>query len=288
MIYTVVYDFSSNVDLLWRSLWFLKPDRPRWSGLMQFCQKGEYSGKSDIVFLPMIDLNPSDKSCIYSTINFVSRHYRKYGVVPILTFDLPLLWKAMCIVNDEPPESDLKLGVVFRLGVFNTEMSFLESIEHIMKGSGLKEVLVLIYADNAVSHILSVKAVQRAICGHVLVNTALDALLLVKEYKISLEEEARTDQLECQSVDENNANGSTETLESRYEDIDMADNNVNQNKEIETLRSTLESMISDESSDNEFSQSDIIKCVKEKINSLKSSVSQSKNRSTLDSVYGND
>ena len=40
--------------------------------------------------------------------------------------------------------------------------------------------------------------------------------------------------------------------------------------------STLESMISDESSDNELSQSDIIECVKEKINSLKSSVSQSR------------
>ena len=34
-------------------------------------------------------------------------------------------------------------------------------------------------------------------------------------------------------------------------------------------------MIGDESSDNELSQSDIIKCIKEKINSLKSSVSQS-------------
>ena len=35
-------------------------------------------------------------------------------------------------------------------------------------------------------------------------------------------------------------------------------------------------MISDESSDNELSQSDIIEYVKDKINSLKSSVSQSR------------
>ena len=55
----------------------------------------------------------------------------------------------------------------------------------------------------------------------------MDALLLAKEYEMSLEAETRTDQLECQSVDENNANESTETLESRYEDIHMADNNVN-------------------------------------------------------------
>ena len=37
------------------------------------------------------------------------------------------------------------------------------------------------------------------------------------EYKIPLEAETRTDQLECQSLDENNANESTETLVSRYE-----------------------------------------------------------------------
>ena len=145
-----------------------------------------------------------------------------------------------------------------------------------MKGSGLQEVLELIYTNNTVSHILSGKAEQRAICGHFLVSTALDALLLGKEYEIPLEAETRTDQLECQSVEENNANESTEAMESRYEDINMADNNVNQNEEIETLRSTLESMISGECFDNALSRSDIINCVEEKINSLKSSVSQSR------------
>ena len=90
MIYTAaVYDFTSNVDFLWKSSWLLTLDRPGWSGLMQFCQKGEYPEKSDIVFLPVIDLNPSDLSCIYSTINFLFRHSTKYGVVPILTFDQP-------------------------------------------------------------------------------------------------------------------------------------------------------------------------------------------------------
>ena len=127
-----------------------------------------------------------------------------------------------------------------------------------MKVSGLQEVFELIYADNAVNHILSGKAVQRAIHGHFFVFSVMDALLLAKEYKIPLEAETRTDQLECQSVDENNTNESDETLEPRYEDNDMADDNVNQNEEIETLRSTLESMISNESSDNEFSQSYII------------------------------
>ena len=59
---------------------------------------------------------------------------------------------------------------------------------------------------------------------------SLDTLLLAKKYKIPLKAQTRTDEFECQSVDKNNANESTKTLESRYEDIDMADNNVNQIK----------------------------------------------------------
>ena len=55
-------------------------------------------------------------------------------------------------------------------------------------------------------------------------------MLLAKKYKIPLKAQTRTDEFECQSVDENNANESTKTLESRCEDIDMADNNVNQIK----------------------------------------------------------
>ena len=133
-----------------------------------------------------------------------------------MTFEQPLWWNSTCIVNDESPESDLK-RVVLRLGAFHTQMRFLGSIGHIMKGSGVQEALELIYAHNAVSHILSGKAVQGEIHGHFLVNTPLNALLLAKEYKIPLEAEKRADQLECQSVDENNATESTETLESRYE-----------------------------------------------------------------------
>jgi len=33
---------------------------------------GEYPGQSSVVFMPMIDLNPSDETCIYSTLLWVS------------------------------------------------------------------------------------------------------------------------------------------------------------------------------------------------------------------------
>ena len=46
-----------------------------------------------------------------------------------------------------------------------------------MAGSGLQEALELVFAPNAVIHILSGKAYDRAVRGHLLVDAALNALL---------------------------------------------------------------------------------------------------------------
>lgn len=94
--------------------------RPVWSGMMQFVHQGHHPGKVSIMFLPIIDMNPSDSTCIYSTLMFVSDHARRHGVTPILTFDQPLWWKALMIVESEPMGSDLR-GIVLRLGGFHTE-----------------------------------------------------------------------------------------------------------------------------------------------------------------------
>ena len=61
-------------------------------------------------------------------------------------------------------------------------------------------------------------------------NMALDVLLQIKEHKIPLETQTRTDEIKCQSVDEGNAYQSVERLESSYEGIDMTENNVNQDE----------------------------------------------------------
>ena len=53
-------------------------------------------------------------------------------------------------------------------------MSFLGCIGHIMAGSGLQEVLELVFAKNAVGHMLTGKAVARAARGHFLVDAALN------------------------------------------------------------------------------------------------------------------
>jgi len=57
-------------------------------------------------------------------------------------------------------------------------MSFLGSIGYIMGGSGLKEVLFVIFAPNSVGYILSGHAYSRAIRGHTLLQLALAPIIL--------------------------------------------------------------------------------------------------------------
>ena len=45
--------------------------RPNWNGFMQDVAKGIHPLLSNIVMLPIIDLNPNEKICIYSTLLFV-------------------------------------------------------------------------------------------------------------------------------------------------------------------------------------------------------------------------
>ena len=68
----------------------LKPELPSWSGIMQLVQTGAFPGRSSVMFMPMIDMNPSDMSCIYSTLNFVARQARALTTTPVVTFDQPL------------------------------------------------------------------------------------------------------------------------------------------------------------------------------------------------------
>jgi len=52
--------------------------KPNWSGLMQTIRKGSHPGKSSVAFLPMIDMDPTNMSCIYSTLKFVEAHAYYY------------------------------------------------------------------------------------------------------------------------------------------------------------------------------------------------------------------
>ena len=178
-----VEDPSPKLDYLWKLSYSLKPKAPNWSGLMQLLHEGNYPGKSSVFFLPMIDMDPGNMSCIFSTLRFISDHAQRHGVKPIVTFDQPLWWKATQIIESQSEESTLK-SIVLRLGGFHTIMSFVGSIGHIMSGTGLEELLETVYAKNTVPHMLNGKAIQRAIRGLLLVDVSLNTLLISEEYEI--------------------------------------------------------------------------------------------------------
>ena len=101
-------------------------------------------------FLPMINLDQCDPLCIYSTFRFVVSQARFYNVTPVLTFDRPLYWKALTIIQSQPNGTELNQTVLC-LGGFHMQMSFLGSIGHLMAGSGLQELLEVVYAGNTYS-----------------------------------------------------------------------------------------------------------------------------------------
>ena len=82
--------------------------------------KGDYPGQSIVYMLPIVDLDPTDMSCIYSTLFFVIQGDEKLNIpTPILTFDQPIWLKAMDIVKA------IDLKVVLILGGFHTLMSYI-------------------------------------------------------------------------------------------------------------------------------------------------------------------
>jgi len=159
---------------------------------MQLVNTGEHPGKSSIMYLPLIDMDPNDPIGIYSTLKFISSHAAKYQICPIVTFDQPLWWKAFTLVESLP---ELQPAVI-RLGGFHTIMSFLESIGHLMEGSGLQQLLKVVYAPNAVIHMISGKAVSRSVRGHFLVNAALNSILISQVLNIDFMQTPATEQID--------------------------------------------------------------------------------------------
>ena len=92
------HDPTANLDILWKTLILFRSSRPSWSGIMQFVQKGDHPGMSSVMFLSMINVNPSDATCIYSTLKFLAEHAKRHNASTVVTFDQPLWLKALMIV----------------------------------------------------------------------------------------------------------------------------------------------------------------------------------------------
>ena len=130
----------------------------KWSGYMSNVCVGKYPGKSTTNLLPIIDLDPSNLSHIYSTINFViDQAMRLNTEIPVLTFHQPLWLKDTDIINAK------SINAVLILDGFHLMMRFLGIIGTLMKGSGISEAVQIVYGKNAGEHMMSGKAVTRAV-----------------------------------------------------------------------------------------------------------------------------
>lgn len=127
----------------------------------------------------MIDMYSGDKTCIFSTLEYICKLASQYSAPPVVTFDQPLFWKASEIIHEVPDNSQIR-NVVLLLGSFHTFMNLLGAIGTLMDGSGLKDTLETIYGENAVVHMMSGKAVQRSFRGHLLISKCLPQQLAAK------------------------------------------------------------------------------------------------------------
>ena len=66
---------------------------------MQDVAQGDHPSKSDVLMLPILDLNPNDKTCIYSVLLIVIEQSKKLSVTTPITFDQPLWIKALEIIT---------------------------------------------------------------------------------------------------------------------------------------------------------------------------------------------
>ena len=155
------------------------PAIPEWKGFMQFASNIIDGERSAVTFLPFINSPPSDYNTVYTALQYAANDSQQQGAaICFVTFDQPLYIKAR----------EIQSGIIsVRLGGFHTLMSFMGCIGHTMAGSGLKEVLCLVYAANSVDKILAGHAYSRAVRGHLLVQAVL-ARIVLEEASVSEEE----------------------------------------------------------------------------------------------------
>ena len=193
--------FNDNLDIMLTVAFHLPQPTPMWSGYMQMLHHNlPHPGKSSDIFLPMIELTPSDPTCVRSTLEYIVNLASRYNTTPVITFDLQLWWTAYMVIKAKPRESPLR-QIILILGGFHTEMSFLGFIGSLMAGTGLKEVMFQVYAEGSVDHMLSGKAVARAVSAHLLVDSSLNTIataqmLGIPVPRISCEDSITDDHME--------------------------------------------------------------------------------------------
>lgn len=167
-----------KVDILWLYGKWKDLLLPGWNGYIELVTSNitDFS-KSQILFLPFIQQPASNYNTIYTTLLYALENAKRYNHdVCIITFDQPLYAKAREIVSAAPEGSEVS-KIVVRLGGFHLLMSFFGAIGQIMQGSGIKEVLSLIYATNSLDKMLNGHAYARAVRAHTLLHLTLATII---------------------------------------------------------------------------------------------------------------
>jgi hypothetical protein len=196
---------SVKLDLLWNVGWYFRgkgAPRPNWSGFMQDVTSGSgtHPPVADIRMLPIIDLNPRDKSCILSTLSFICNPAKLLDIeVPCVTFDQPL-WIMTVEVNTAE-----RLNIVCRLGSVSFSYELLRQYWFSHGRFRSHTSLECCYDPNTANTMMSGKSMDRAICGHFLVDSCQHVLLLRKVFcsiEVELSASGELDNTDVQNIRE--------------------------------------------------------------------------------------
>ncbi|KAK3923562.1 Major tegument protein [Frankliniella fusca] len=181
-----------QIDSVWMSSFTLPKELiqarfgtrlPSWSGYMEVAHadSGPYD-VSEVKFLPFINLDPTNLSCIYTALNFASDQCRKQQLKTcFVTFDQPLFMKATEI-STGCPELKQVVPVNHKSYMYNSSDIYVTCcIGEIMSGSGLEDLFATVYAKNSVPQIMSGHSYARAMRAHSLAQQALGVIILKNE-----------------------------------------------------------------------------------------------------------
>ena len=131
-------------------------------------------------------------------------------------------------------------------------MSFLVSIGHLIKGSGVDNLRQVIYAST-VDHILSGKAMSRAIRGNCIVDASLHSLLAEKVIGLTLPAENTDPDLSMESEDVASTSSDDAT-----KDAESVNTEVTQSYDVQDLADLMNQLLSGETSTDDIEQNCIV------------------------------
>ena len=173
----LLHDFAPTLaelnpaNIIWAAGWIIqksddKFSHANWNGCMKNAHNSNEKSPSSIVYQTIIDSNPND----YSTINTallqcVQLEKPNYAII---TFDLPILFKAVDLILSQ------RIPITPRLGGFHLLKSYLATFGVIFADSGLHDITKLIYeGELAADSILSDNSYDKAFRVYFLIDATI-------------------------------------------------------------------------------------------------------------------